>query len=161
MAKDQDYEILPHQVINDLKFEVEALKKKLTAPDAKMNELILEIESLKDNIHDLNSIFQKALELSKDEDPSQKLLQLFGKVDMVIRQNETIAKGMVAISDKLDSFMNRGAIPARPMPTMQHSLGMPPMPGTRTAPSLNLDEPKADDLPPPPPKMSKKLGGMF
>ena len=40
----QEYEILPHKLISDLKYDVEALKKKLTQPDAKANELILEIE---------------------------------------------------------------------------------------------------------------------
>ena len=42
---DEEYEILPHQLLSDLKYDVEALKKKLSQPDAKANELILEIES--------------------------------------------------------------------------------------------------------------------
>ena len=59
---DEDYEIIPHQLLSDLKFDVEALKKKLTQPDAKINELLLELESVKDSVHDLHTIFQKALE---------------------------------------------------------------------------------------------------
>ena len=35
-----EYEILPHQLLSDLKYDVEALKKKLDQPDSKANELI-------------------------------------------------------------------------------------------------------------------------
>ena len=59
---EEEYEILPHQLLSDLKYDVEALKKKLTQPDNKINELILEIESLKDSIHELNIVFEKALQ---------------------------------------------------------------------------------------------------
>ena len=64
----EDYEILPHQLLSDLKGDVEALKKKLSRPDSKANELILEIESMKDSVHDLNELFNKALEDQKEED---------------------------------------------------------------------------------------------
>ena len=63
---EEEYEILPHQLLSDLKTEVEALKKKLTQPDAKANELILEIESLKDSVHELNVVFEKAMEEMKE-----------------------------------------------------------------------------------------------
>ena len=58
MAED-DYEILPHQLLADLKYDIEALKKRLSQPDSKMQELILEIESLKDSIHELNTVFKR------------------------------------------------------------------------------------------------------
>ena len=75
VTMDEDYEILPHQILADLKSEVEALKKKLTQPDAKAQELILEIESLKDSIHDLTMIFQKALEDMKQEGDAAQLMK--------------------------------------------------------------------------------------
>ena len=34
----EDYEVIPHQLLIELKGEVEALKKKLTRPDQKANE---------------------------------------------------------------------------------------------------------------------------
>ena len=105
---DEDYEILPHQILADLKNEVEALKKKLTQPDAKAQELILEIESLKDSIHDLTMIFQKALEDMKQEgDAAQLMKALTMKIEAVISQNETIARGMIAISDKVEDFVSK------------------------------------------------------
>jgi hypothetical protein len=108
MANDNDeYEIMPHQLLADLKGEVEALKKKLTQPDSKINELILEIESMKDSIHELNTIFQQALQDTKTEDVTRNITLINSKLSDVIAQNETIAKGMIAIADKVDDFVNK------------------------------------------------------
>jgi len=181
---EEDYEILPHQILADLKNEVEALKKKLTQPDAKAQELILEIESLKDSIHDLTMIFQKALEDMKQEgDAAQLMKTLTTKIEAVISQNETIARGMIAISDKVDDFVSKqGSMPSQMssqrvpilnQPTMnragqisgvQHTMGAPGM-GDRVAPQPMMEMPMMPrgssgsvggddfDLPPPPPGM--------
>ncbi len=110
MANDNDeYEILPHQLLADLKGEVEALKKKLTQPDSKINELILEIESMKDSIHELNTIFQQALQDTKTEDVTRNITLINSKLSDVIAQNETIAKGMIAIADKVDDFVSKSS----------------------------------------------------
>lgn len=191
MASD-DYELLPQQVIQDLKYEVEALKKRLSAPDAKINELILEIESLKESIHDLHSIFQQALEQVKGDDDGhhKKLEQATEKIDNLLVQNETIAKGMVAIADKVDEFvMRQNKMPSQNMPsesmnnmpntsyTPQMSMGMPMMGGmtgpSRMAPTPNFNDlppltPSSsaaddDDFPPPPPGLTSgpKRRGLF
>ncbi|HLD72691.1 MAG TPA: hypothetical protein VJA23_03835 [Candidatus Nanoarchaeia archaeon] len=185
MAEDE-YEILPHQLLADLKDDVEALKKKLTQPDTKVNELILEIESMKDSIHELNSIFQKAIQETKEEDPARTLKLLQDKVGTVLSQNEVIAKGMVAISDKLEDWMRKQGMagPARPamapapstapmsfsgpnMTTPQMSMAPPtPMAGPRFAPrpEMNFSNPNSDlDFPPPPPSLSgkKRASGLF
>ncbi len=182
MAEDE-YEILPHQLLADLKDDVEALKKKLTQPDTKVNELILEIESMKDSIHELNSIFQKAMQETKEEDPARTLKLLQDKVGTVLTQNEVIAKGMVAISDKLEDWMRKQgqakpAMAAMPsaasmsytggsMPAPQMSMAPPtPMAGPRFAPrpEMNFSNPNSDlDFPPPPPNLSgkKRASGLF
>lgn len=166
---EEDYEILPHQVLIDLKSQVEGLKKKLVQPDAKSEELILEIESLKDSIHELTVIFTKALEDLKDDDSSKAMRIITEKLQAVVSQNETIAQGMIAISDKLDAFMkdNGMASPAPMAPpsfaSMQHTMGAPAMPGparmaprpVMSAPLMNDDAPADDmDAPPPPPRMN-------
>lgn len=180
---DEDYEILPHQLLADLKNEVEGLKKKLTQPDAKANELILEMESMKDSIHELNTIFQKALEQTKEEDLAKVIKIINQKLDTVTTQNETIAKGMVAISDKLEDFMaNQGQMGAGAMNTppmgvpIQHTMGAPQMPGSRMAPPLQIEpspfpeseypSPMRNNVAPPPPPPgagSKKrlIGSIF
>ena len=192
VTMDEDYEILPHQILADLKSEVEALKKKLTQPDAKAQELILEIESLKDSIHDLTTIFQKALEDMKQEgDAAQLMKGLTTKIEAVISQNETIARGMIAISDKVEDFVSKQGVvsssmgstmmPQMPRPSMgrpmnmsgvQHTMGMPAM-GDRVAPQPMMEMPLTPgaagssgsddfDLPPPPPGMNMgKRKGLF
>ncbi len=135
----EDYEILPHQLLSDLKYDVESLKKKLMEPDAKSNELILEIESLRESIHELTSIFKRTLEDVKKDDTEKKVKALNDKIKMVVSQNETIARGMVAISDKLENFMKT-------------SSGIPPPPSIpKTKPQILS---QSNNFPPPPPSMA-------
>ncbi|MDP3989608.1 MAG: hypothetical protein Q8Q01_00185 [archaeon] len=187
---DEEYEIIPHQLLSDLKFEVEALKKKLTQPDAKINELVLEIEGLKDSIHDLHTIFQKALEEVKGDDLGRTVSLLRERMETISRQNETIAQGMVAISEKVDDWMRSSSSQKAPptqrptsqmpptdmqsprmgMPSSmarpQHQLGMPPIRGpARVAPSpmppMTSGMPDLPPPPPPGPSLGKKRRGIF
>jgi hypothetical protein len=167
---DEEYELLPHKLLADLKDDVEMLRKKLNQPETKINELILEIESMKDSIHELNTVFAKALDNTKEEDPHKAIKIMEQKMETVLTQNETIARGMVAISDKLEDFMGKHSVPqqkpvsspqqAVPPPktgTMQHSMGPPSMPGSRTAPVPEMEPQESGiDFPPPPPSAGKK-----
>lgn len=159
---DSDYEILPHKLLSDLKYDVEALKKKLTHPDAKAEELILEIESLKDYIHELTNIFERAIEETKAEDLSKNIKD---KLDAVIRQNETIAKGMIAISDKVDDFIKENTpykMEHKPSPMpVKHTMTNPSMPTRRMAP-LPGPAPIMPQMEVPiPPSPLKKRQGLF
>lgn len=138
----EDYQILPQKLLQDLQTDVELLKKKLTEPETKMNELILEIETLKDSIHELTTVFDKALSDTKDEDIYGTIAQLNNRLDSVITQNETIAKGMIAISDKVEEFVGQ-----KTPPTSQ----VAPPPG-QMVPS----EPATPAMPPPPPTTKKR-----
>ncbi len=183
---EQEYELLPHQVLQDLKFEVEALKKRLSQPDAKINELLLELESLKDTTHELTMIFQKALEHVKEEDTGALLKTLNQKLQTVVTQNETIARGMVAIADKVDTWLKKQesapksavsvtAAPGVGTASPQHQMAPPQaMAGQRMAPYPSFEaegpigppmpgrhplSPMAPRMPPPPPGPRKK--GLF
>ena len=161
-----DYEILPHKLLEDLKFDVEALKKKLTEPEAKANELILEIETLKDAVHELNTVFNKALEHSKEEDAFKAIQRLNERLDTVVTQNETIAKGMIAISDKLEDFMHKNktassalaSYPATMMPSSP--MGSPSM-SENPAMGQHFVTHSAPGLPPPPSPGKKKKRSLF
>lgn len=166
---DDDYEILPHQLLSDLKYDVEALKKKLVEPDSKTNELILEIESLKDSIHELTGIFDRALKETGEEDVTKMVHSLNEQLRTVVSQNEVIAKGMIAISDKLEDFMKEQGGKASFSPQViapsQHFIGVPPTIG-RVAPRPDMSIPAAvaissPDLPPSPPAGGKKRNGLF
>jgi len=163
---DEEYEILPHKLLSDLKYDVEALKDKLTKPDTKANELILEIESLKDSIHELNTVFEKALEQTKEEDVDKVISSISERLKTVVTQNETIAKGMIAISDKLEDFMEKQSSqmqmpPPQMRAPMQHSMGTPPTGMSRSAPRFELEAPPMPEGLPPPPPSKKSRNGLF
>ena len=154
-----DYEILPHSLLEDLKYDVEALKKKLQEPETKTNELILEIESLKDSIHELNEVFKKALDNSADEDVFKAVSNLNERIDAVVTQNETIARGMIAISDKVDEFitsskgnanfgMQQGMPSSNPM--MGRGSMQPSIAQGQRAPQANMMGAVHSAIPPPP-----------
>src|SRR3989339_1885576 len=106
---DEEYEIFPHKVLEDLKEDIESLKKKLSEPESATQELIAEMEDLKTTIKELNTVFKEALQDIKEEDSAKLLAILQNKVTSVVTQNETIARGMIAISDKLDDFMRKSS----------------------------------------------------
>ncbi len=163
MTHKPEHEHLPHHLIVDLKHDVEALKRKLSQPDTKSHELILEIESLKDAVHQLNVIFEKALKEMKEEDIAKTFQTLTEKVNVIAVQNETIAQGMVALSDRLDSFMGKQmSRPAAQGMQIQHSMGAPSMPGRMAPrPEMSMPSEPAGFPPPPPGPGNRKRVGLF
>lgn len=164
MTHKPENEHLPHSLIVDLKHDVEALKKTLSHPDNKAHELILEIESMKDAVHQLNAIFDKALKEMKEEDITKTIHALTEKLNAVANQNETIAQGMVALSDKLDNFMgrqmSRQAAPS--MSPVQHTMGAPMTVGRMAPrPEMNMPSEPAGFPPPPPGPANRKRVGLF
>jgi hypothetical protein len=107
MAHNTEHEDMSHQLVSELREEMDALKKKISQPDNKITELLLEIESLKDSIHELNVIFQQAIKETKEEDLVKIINTINKTTNEMMGQNETIAKGMLAISDKVDDFISR------------------------------------------------------
>lgn len=141
--KNDEYELLPQKLIEDLKYDVEALKQKLSEPEAAGQELLAEIEDLRTSLKELNNVFREALQDIKEEDSAKLLLTLQNKVETVLSQNETIARGMVAISDKLEDFMKKYSSPSFPPKTSPLSPPPVPPPG--------LLSPESFSSPPPPP----------
>jgi len=135
MTHKPEHEHLPHSLIVDLKHEVETLKKKLSQPDAKTHELILEIESMKDALHQLNVVFERALKEMKEEDLTKIFHTMLEKLNTIVTQNETIAQGMIAVSDKMDDFAGSASKQGMSLRavTAQHTMGAPPLSG-RIAP---------------------------
>jgi len=128
---DTEHENFPHKILEDLKYDVEALKKKLSEPETAAQELIVEIEDLKNTLKEIHGVFKEALQDIKEDDSTKLLNSLQNKIEAVTTQNETIARGMVAISEKLEDFMrNQGTVPRMtPHPPMP-----PPLPPHLTAP---------------------------
>ena len=111
----------------------------------------------------MTTIFQKSLETIQGEGDITKTIQILNqRLDTVVTQNETIAKGMVAISDKLEDFMNKNNSESqvsisKPASPPQHSMGMPTMSRgpARVAPQPMVSN---DAMPPPPPSKAKRQG---
>jgi len=155
-----EYEILPHKLLEDLKYDVEALKRKLSEPEAAAQELIAEIGDLKDTIKELHNVFREALQDIKEEDSTKLLASLQNKIETITTQNETIARGMIAISDKLEDFMKARAAPKPALPTP--SLTPLPGPSQITPPPGPFHPPiSPSKAPPPPPGMKPKRTGIF
>jgi len=169
---EQEFELLPHQLLEDLKYDVEALKKKLNEPETKSNELILEIETLKDSVHELNTIFKQALDETKEEDIYKSIQILNERIDAVVTQNETIAKGMIAISDKLETFMSKpgprptvvtpGAHPAINQSFVSSGSDHMAPPASARPSGMPAPPSIGGGMPPPPPGAApKKRQGLF
>ena len=79
-------------------------------------------------------------------------------------QNETIAKALIAISDRMDDLINnRIGKPVQQTAQVQHTMGMPDIPGSRSAPRPMMPQFSAPlDVPPPPPSFGgDKKRGLF
>ncbi|MBI1968687.1 hypothetical protein HYS49_02150 [Candidatus Woesearchaeota archaeon] len=152
-----------------LRQEVEDLKKRLEHPVAQTKELFLEMETLKDSIHELNAIFKRALKEAKEEEVGGSLLSLKEDMKTVLRRTETLAQGLLALSEQRAALPSRPrstpSVGAPPTPTsmLQHRMGIPPLPGLRMAPPLLQQEMGAPSmargsapLPPPPPPLSAR-----
>ncbi|MDP3640043.1 MAG: hypothetical protein Q8R53_02460 [Nanoarchaeota archaeon] len=154
-----------------LRQEVEDLKKRLEHPVAQTKELFLEMETLKDSIHELNAIFKRALKEAKEEDVGGSLLSLKEDMKTVLRRTETLAQGLLVLSEQRAALPSRPARPAPsvgapPTPTsmLQHRMGIPSLPGLRMAPPLFPQEMGAPGMargpaplpPPPPPPSARK-----
>jgi len=76
---------------------------------------------------------------------------------------------MVAISDKLEDFINEQSSKPKPHPATQqqssapvkHTMGPPAMGGERVAPSPAPPGMQGVSMPPPPPTGGKKRQGLF
>ncbi|MBD3203853.1 hypothetical protein GF327_06135 [Candidatus Woesearchaeota archaeon] len=105
MAND-DYELLPHEEIRRLKNEISKLK---SSPEKKSDDLVNSMDSLGKSISSLLGVFKEAAEEMKlDEHDSMmlsdKIDPLIRKIDLVLDQNEKIAKGIVAIADMVEEM---------------------------------------------------------
>lgn len=103
MGDDEEYEIMPHKDIIELKKELKRLKDEPSTPSKGMQA---SVEKLSDNIGNMMDLFREAtkemtLEEQEDKSVSKKIEPLMEKVDILIEQNEKIAQGIVAVADMI------------------------------------------------------------
>ncbi|MCK4589386.1 MAG: hypothetical protein KAT77_03020 [Nanoarchaeota archaeon] len=140
--KDESYEIIPHQILSDLRDELDAVKQRLQTPVGEMEkELLASIADLKNSIAQLNEMVKSAAaEVKKEEKEGAavQLKRLNNKLDEMEKQNEQMAHALLTIANMVERLQHPA--PPRPMPPprMAPPKMAPPMP------------PKAPPLPPKP-----------
>lgn len=105
---EEDWEMIPHKVLAELKDEVHALKERIAQPQLD-KELVASISDLKSSIKQMQDVFQQALTKIGQEEEEElsliKMIQELGKkLPDIEKQNEQIAKAMVAIAEMVDAM---------------------------------------------------------
>ena len=120
MADQEEWEMIPHKILSDLKDEVQGLKEKLDQPSLR-SDMISTILELKTQLKQLQNVIQTALDtIGKEEaDPTLKAVnELQTKITNIEQQNAQIAQALVTVADLVEN-LNKGAMPRpqlRPTP---------------------------------------------
>ena len=122
-----DYEVIPHKVLKDLKGEIEQLKDKLSEPETPTDQIVSSMDDLKKSITSLQQLFATAIEYMKSDEEGfaigKSLQKLSDRLDAIEAQNKQIAKGIVTVADMLEEEMDNRKMskplqkPAAPIPS--------------------------------------------
>jgi len=108
---DDDYDLMPHKQITELKRQLQELKGKVNRASPK--ELIDSMNSLTNTIDSLMKLFRQSAEELKFEDKEESFSggsdhkAMNEKLDKIMEQNKIIADSMVAISDMVKKDINK------------------------------------------------------
>ncbi len=159
-APEDEYELLPHKEIEDLKDELAKLKEFEIAPSKKLQVSLLELNTKLDK---LLTIFEDAThEMNVEEGGlsfTEKMRPLLEKMNKILEQNSEIASGILALADMVKE-LKEGKTPEvireQPIFTMPEMPMQPPMmaPAPRTMPMM---APRAPPMPPMPPMSGMPL----
>jgi len=173
---DDDYDLLPHKQITELKRQMQDIKNKVDRSSPK--ELIDSMDAMTKSIDSLMTLFKQTADEMKYEEKEEILSggnehkAMNEKLDKMIEQNKIIADGMVAVSDIVKGFAvkEKKQPSPRPQPGFKPSMSAPSFPQPRfDAPQLPpqpemqqgiMEEPPLPDLGEEP-KPKKGLFGMF
>ncbi len=183
MPDDENWEIIPHKILADLRDEVQALKDKLSKPEEPQKELLASIAGLQKSIAQLQGVFQGALQEMKTEEDSahegKAHQDILARLIEVSGQNTQIAKAIVAIADMVEEMNRKMSVPrpappqrmmspprSPPFPQPLPAIDEPPFPedlqqqAPRMPSRMPLPPRRGPDLPPPPEK-KRLFGGLF
>lgn len=138
----EDYELMPHQEIEELKEELAKLKEFEIMPTKKLRISLVELNSKIDKLLD---IFEEANRQIQIEEGgmtfNEKMKPLIDKMHKILEQNSQIAEGIVTMADMVkemkQALQEKGIMePEFPrMPKREEGLDMTgPMPGPRLPP---------------------------
>ena len=108
-----DYEILPHKDIVELREELRRLRAKPTE-----RTLQISMVELAGKVDKLIDIFTEAMETIRVEEGGltfqEKMKPVLNRMDKVLQQNSQIAEGIVALADMVNELKSGGEAPALP-----------------------------------------------
>ncbi|MEM4755660.1 MAG: hypothetical protein QW594_00850 [Candidatus Woesearchaeota archaeon] len=106
MADDDDYQIIPKHEIEELKKEIERIKR--NPLEHTPQDLLSGIIALNQSINQLLDVFKEAAKLLKEEQQQQKQepasKDLFAKIAVLEEQNKSIAAALVSFGEKASSM---------------------------------------------------------
>ena len=152
---EEEYELLPHKEIEELKTELRRLKEFEFAPAKKMQVSLVELNQKLDR---LLAVFDEAMHAVRTEEGGltfqEKMKPLVEKMNKILDQNASIAEGMVAIADmgkelrdKIEGNEEEEAAPVAPPLVIPLPVPPPLFPRAPMPPP-----PRFPPLPPPPPR---------
>ena len=143
---EEDYEILPHKEVAELKEELHKLKTFEVEPTKKLTVNLVELNI---KLEKLITIFEEANKQITVEEGGlsfqEKMMPILEKMNKILEQNSEIAEGIVAVADLIKEFRtnleNKGVLVhetpllqptasfmPQSMPTVQSMPGFPPLP---------------------------------
>ena len=159
MGEPDEYEVLPHKELIDLKKQIAEMKQSYAAKPALQES----IDNLNKSINSLMHLFKTAseeikLEKHDEETVSGKLGPFMKKLNEIESQNERIAEAILAVSDminekkehKVESYHDSYSEPVKNLS------GMPPPIYPSPIMSKPVFNPQRDLPPMPPQKQSKR-----
>lgn len=165
--QEEEYELLPHKEIEELKEELSKLKEFEIAPSKKLHVSLMELNAKLDK---LLTIFEDASHEMRVEEGglnfTEKMKPLLEKMNKILEQNSEIASGILALADMVKGVKPAAELhdePQMPLPPMRPSSGMPssappglpPLQGQGVPPP-----PTAAGLPPLPPLPKRRTFGL-
>ncbi len=161
---EEEWEMVPHKILSDLKDEVQALKEKMGKPEAPAQELLDGMSNLNSSIKQLQDLFNTALASINAEEPvkdnKSEFQAIHNHLSGIEKQNEQNARAVVALANILEDKKSEPAIQmvTSPPPFMQQPRPMPrqmnPQPRAPfPAPSMSME--RDDFIPQSPPFPSR------
>jgi hypothetical protein len=153
-GEEDEYELLPHKEIEDLKEELSKLKEFEIAPSKRLQVGLLELNTKLDK---LITIFEDAThELRVEEGGlsfTEKMRPLLEKMNKILEQNSEIASGILALADMVKDLKEAHEEAPRPMPEqaptpMEMAPPMPARPAGMMAPPRMPPGPIPPGVPP-------------
>ncbi|MBW3022950.1 MbeD family mobilization/exclusion protein [Candidatus Woesearchaeota archaeon] len=167
---DNDYAIVPEKEVNELKSQIDSIRKNPLGPYGGA-DLISAITNLTKAINSLMQLFETAAEELKLEEReaatiAARIDPLLKRVETISEQNRRIAQGIVAVADLLEEAKIERKAPApkmaplTPPPITPSPIPPPPMPPGSKPPAPMMAKPSTEMNLGPAPKPAAPFSGM-